>query len=464
MESAVLVVGIVLAVVTAPSHGAKYNYKEILAKSSLFYEAQRSGKLPPENRIKWRGDSAMGDKGQQGQDLTGGWYDAGDHVKFGLPMAWSAMTLTWGLIDHKDAYVKAGEYQNMKNCVKWPMDYFMKAHTAKDEFYAQVGDPNADHSFWGRAEDMKMYRPSYKLSASKPGSDVVGESAATLAAGSIVFKDDAAYSAKLLKHAKELYDFAKTHQGIYTREGGIPASPFYTSSSFKDDLCVAAAWLYRATSDKTYLNDAMGYDEGRVSWALSWDDNYVSCQLLLYGITKNAKYQRPVVQYMTQWLPGGSVPYTPKGLAWRLQWGSNRYAANSAFVAAKAASMGINTAQYKSWAEKELGYMLGDAGHSFVVGFGNNPPTHEHHRGASCPNRPAPCGQAQFSTPNPNPQVLYGALVGGPGQHDEYADVRSDYVKNEVATDYNAGFTSAIAALSHMDMTNDARAFLFRQK
>lgn len=48
----------------------------------------------------------------------------------------------------------------------------------------------------------------------------------------------------------------------------------------------------------------------------------------------------------------------------------------------------------------------------------------------------------------PNPNLLKGALVGGPGRNDDYQDVRSDYVKNEVACDYNAGFQSALAGTS----------------
>ena len=36
--------------------------------------------------------------------------------------------------------------------------------------------------------------------------------------------------------------------------------------------------------------------------------------------------------------------------------------------------------------------------------------------------------------------------VGGPDANDTYADIRSDYVHNEVATDYNACFQSAVAA------------------
>lgn len=65
----------------------------------------------------------------------------------------------------------------------------------------------------------------------------------------------------------------------------------------------------------------------------------------------------------------------------------------------------------------------------------------------SCPDRPAPCNWSNFDTPGPNPQMLYGALVGGPNQYDEYVDDRADYVQNEVTLDYNAGFQSSIAEL-----------------
>ena len=43
--------------------------------SMLFYEAQRSGKLPATQRVTWRKDSALNDKGANGEDLTGGYYD-----------------------------------------------------------------------------------------------------------------------------------------------------------------------------------------------------------------------------------------------------------------------------------------------------------------------------------------------------------------------------------------------------
>jgi len=89
---------------------------------------------------------------------------------------------------------------------------------------------------------------------------------------------------------------------------------------------------------------------------------------------------------------------------------------------------------------------LGDAGRSYVVGFGNNPPQRPHHKSSSCPPT-GQCGWNDFNSPNPNPHILYGALVGGPDSNDRYTDNRADYIKNEVACDYNAGFQSAVAGL-----------------
>jgi hypothetical protein len=60
-----------------------YDYGQVLNYSLLFYEAQRSGHLPATNRIPWRGDSMLNDRGLNGLDLVGGYFDAGDHVKFG---------------------------------------------------------------------------------------------------------------------------------------------------------------------------------------------------------------------------------------------------------------------------------------------------------------------------------------------------------------------------------------------
>ncbi len=66
------------------------------------------------------------------------------------------------------------------------------------------------------------------------------------------------------------------------------------------------------------------------------------------------------------------------------------------------------------------------------MGYGTNPPTHAHHRAASCPDRPAACTFASaLNVATPNPHVIRGALVGGPaGPTDAYTDERTNYQNN----------------------------------
>lgn len=69
----------------------------------------------------------------------------------------------------------------------------------------QVADPNQDHHCWERPEDMDTPRNAYKVTIQNPGSDVAAETAAALAAASIVFRrTDPAYSASLLQTAMEV--------------------------------------------------------------------------------------------------------------------------------------------------------------------------------------------------------------------------------------------------------------------
>lgn len=78
--------------------------------------------------------------------------------------------------------------------------------------YIKVGDPNNDHRCWERAEDMDTTRVAYKVTPQNPGSDVAAETAAALAAASIVFKDsDPSYSNNLLKAATKARKRHKIH-------------------------------------------------------------------------------------------------------------------------------------------------------------------------------------------------------------------------------------------------------------
>lgn len=438
-----------------------HNYAELVQKSLLFYEAQRSGRLPENSRLNWRGDSGLEDGKDVGLDLTGGWYDAGDHVKFGLPMAYSAAILSWSVYEYRDAYKESGQLDAALGNIKWATDYFLKAHTAPYELWGQVGNGAQDHAWWGPAEVMPMERPAYKIDASCPGSDLAGGTAAALASASIIFKPtDSSYSEKLLAHAKQLYDFADRYRGKYS-DCITDAQQYYNSwSGYKDELTWGAVWLYLATDEQQYLDKALASvsDWGDPAswpyrWTLSWDDVTYGAQLLLARLTNDSRFTASVERNLDYWSTGyksnGSterITYTPGGLAWLEQWGALRYASNAAFLAFAYSDWVDDTEKanrYRDFAVRQMQYMLGDnpQQRSFVVGYGKNPPKHPHHRTAHG------SWADQMNVPENHRHTLYGALVGGPGRDDSYRDDITDYVSNEVAIDYNAAFTGNVAKM-----------------
>jgi hypothetical protein len=330
-----------------------------------------------------------------------------------------------------------------------------------------------DHKWWGAPEVFPNERPAFKIDAAHPGSDLAAEAAAALASSSVLFKaSDAAYASLCLKHAAELFTFADSHRGLY-HEAITDVVDFYKSwSGFQDELVWAALWLYIATKETSYLQKAEGWygdlpkepqsTTPKFKEALSWDDKTYGCYVLLAKITDKAQYHEDARRWLDWWTYGFSVResggsswsgdkgvgYTPGGLAWVRQWGPIRYAANTALAAfAYADSRNVPAEKkqlYYKWAKSQIDFALGanELKKSYVCGFGTNPPVKPHHRSMH-----GPYLDDNGRTPVNSRHVLYGALVGGPGQDGSWADDRLDAVKNEVATDYNAGFSGAVARL-----------------
>lgn len=424
-----------------------YNYGEALQKSILFYDLQRTGDLPDDFRSDWRGDSCLNDGADAGLDLSGGFLDAGDNVKFNLPMSYTCTMLSWSVIEDYDSYKESGQLPYILDNIRWGNDYFIKCHPEANVYYYQVGDGGADHGFWGSAEvvEAHMKRPSYKVDMNNGGSTVAAGTAASLASAAVVFKDsDSAYSQECLKHAKELFSYAET---VKSDSGYTAANGFYTSNSgYKDELAWSAFWLYKATGDNAYLQKSKQYlfeSSCDFKWAHCWDDVSYGTSVLLAIETKEQEYKDRVDKHMNFWL--NQVKYTPKGLAWLDQWGALRYATTTAYLALVYADSDVCPADkketYSNFGKAQVDYALGSSGRSYVIGYGENSPKNPHHRtahGAYSNN---------IGEPAETRHTLFGALVGGPDSNDSYTDDRNNYINNEVACDYNAGFTGALAKL-----------------
>ena len=61
-----------------------------------------------------------------GRDLSGGFYDAGDAVKFNFPAAFSMTLLSWSVIEYSAKYEAAGELGHVRDTIKWGADYLLK--------------------------------------------------------------------------------------------------------------------------------------------------------------------------------------------------------------------------------------------------------------------------------------------------------------------------------------------------
>jgi hypothetical protein len=440
------------------------DYARHIELSLLFYECQRSGPLPKTNRIYWRHDSMLDAGADNGVDLTGGYYDAGDNVKFNFPQAFTITILAWSGITFADGYKKAGQMDYLLDAVKWGTDYFIKCHTGKDELYVQVGSGQTDHTYWTPPEYITYEYPSYKITASAPGSEVAAETAAALAAASVLFKDvDSLYSATLLKHSEEIYDFADKNRGDYTK--AVPAQDFYgTFSGYNDELAWGAAWLYRATGEEAYHEKFKKIaDASYESWdtkkypgctgPITWDDKRPGCYALIAELTGDEARLKTATEYCDAIL---KTSRTKGGLYYVTnlsQWASNRYAANAASMVAIVANMLPETdskrKEYIDFVKSQIDYILGDnpAGVNYVVGAEENSPKAVHHRAASAVFDPR-----LAMRPKENIFTLYGALAGGPGMSDDYVDDRNNFQMNEVALDYNAGFTMCLAGLVHFGL------------
>jgi endoglucanase len=444
--------------------GGLFNYGHALQTALLFYEAQRSGSVASDSRLPWRGDSFMNAGmeqvfGDYDVDLRQRYMDAGDSPTFVLPIS-SAMTmLSWSAIEYPGGYASASQRDELERTLRWHADWCIEAHPEPNVFCGQIGQGDDAHAYWLSAEVYPTtYTPkAWWLTPDSPGSEPPAESAAFLAAASMVFADaDPDYAQTLLSHAIQLHTFADQYQGLYHETITNVASAYQSWSGFYDELCWSALWLYRATGDDAWLTKSRTYYDthflnGTKQWTHNWDDKTYGCMILLATLTGDQAYRDEATQWLDYWTIGnssGQIQYTPGGLAWLSTWGSLRYAANTAFLAMVYVDRvgDAPDGRYLAFAEKQINYALGDnpRSSSYVCGFGTNPPLRPHHRTAHG------SWNNNIQDAQPNRHTLWGALVGGPASADDFdwADDRGDWIANEVACDYNAGFTAALARMS----------------
>lgn len=468
-----------------PSESSNHDYVEALSKCILFFEGQRSGRLPTSQRLSWRADSGLGDGSAGGVDLEGGYYDAGDNIKFGFPMAFTTTMLAWSVIEFGDS-MPSNELDNALGAIRWATEYLLKTISQPGRIFVQVGEPIQDHNCWERPEDMDTPRTVYSVDVNNPGSDVAGETAAALAASSMAFRShDPTYSELLLRNAVRVFDFADNYKGAYSDNAGIRPGvcPFYCDfDGYQDELLWGAAWLRRASESDSYLNyitnngKTLGAEDNINEFG--WDNKHaginvlVSKEFLEGKVFSLQSYKESADSFMCTLIPESSsshIEYTPGGMIYKPGGSNMQHVTSIAFLlltyanylsrtsqTVNCGSVSVGPTSLRRQAKNQVDYILGDnpMNMSYMVGYGNKYPQRIHHRGSSLPSKvdhpqPIACkeGSIYFNSTGPNPNVLVGAIVGGPGEDDVYDDDRADFRKSEPTTYINAPLVGVLAYL-----------------
>jgi hypothetical protein len=452
------------------------NYADALHKTFLFFNSMESGKI--NRRLAWRKDSCKKCFGPEGQDLTGGFHEAGgNYLKINFPLAATLSNVGMGMLEHKNGYRLSNETEYALAELKHGLDYFINSRLDSERIVLMIGKRDVDFNYNGppeRYEENVRVRPIYLITKEHRSSETCGEVAATLAIGSMVFKTvDPAYSAKLLSEAVEYYMFGKTYQGSYSEnpganEGFQMMARLYPSKSYFDELAWAAAWIYRASSIPSYFSEAknfyMEYQSRNghgCGWGYSWDEKGPMLHILLGMIDTDASnrnyYDSRTTEYLNAWLPGKyrTVPHTPKGMAYLVPWGSVRYAANTAYLALLYSrvlkSRNQGTAEYRTslynYGKSQIDYILGAKGTSMMVGVGLNQPTVIFHK---------PAASSHLCYPSRTYHIAYGSVTGGPilvnnqptDLHWNNGRIGSFWQYTEPGMDYSGALSAALALLN----------------
>jgi hypothetical protein len=467
------------------------DYASALQEALYFYDANMCGNDVGEHAaLDWRDDCHTYDvfeyNGQE-IDLTGGFHDAGDHVKFGLPAAYSAFTLGYSYHVFPEAFVDTKQDAHLKEITDHFAEYFRKCAVYEDgkvvAFCYQVGTGGgeADHGYWGSPEEQPevgangYVRDAYFTDDKHLNADIVSATIAALTMNYINFgnEEDLKVAIDLHNYLVQFTDMIVADKSIDTDDieivSTVPEYPRWENASYPnspwDYLCLGEYTLNLATNTDDYstimenkLENTLrfwdnngGFSDYPVGWDGVWPyvgfimkelgkdrgEEVLFSRIKTYNIVSTNKYVRFK---------------EPDTYGFVDEWGSARRNASFQFTGLAYEKLTEEDDGLVSiWAAGQMDYLFGknDNNQAFMIGYNYRDdviyPQHPHHRASSSPaygNAVTGNGTKEQS------HILIGALVGGPTAADgTYTDSAEDYIANEVALDYSAGFVGALAGL-----------------
>ncbi len=385
-------------------------------------------------------------------DVTGGWYDAGDHGKYvvnGGIAVWTLFNLYErtknlgsSLADFGDGKLNIPESKNGKpdllDEARWEMDFMMKMMVPDGQPKAGMVHHKIHDRSWSalgiRPDEAEQKMSRFLRPVSTAATLNVAANAAQCAR---VYRGvDDGYAAKCLAAAEKTWAAAKANPAVYAlatdNSGGGP----YDDKDVSDEFYWAASELWLTTQKDEYrtfvtsspLHSKFPMLAGGSTASMDWARTDALGKISMAvgkgvdGATMN-QMRLQIIDAADEYLKmiattGYSLPF--KGEAdGKYPWGSNSFVINNALIMALAHDF-AGQKKYFDGVTDAMGYILGrnPLGQSYVSGYGSKPLQWPHHRFWS------------FQVDKRFPTAPPGCLSGGPnsGLQDPY--VQASGLKN----------------------------------
>lgn len=333
----------------------------IITDMVAFLKKQRCGVLvSPSNKIAHDGDATclVYDKKSNSNtswkptsteryvDMSGGWYDAGDYLKFTLTTAYTTYYLLRAYEEYPSNAYTAADKKALLDEALWGLTYLLKTMPNDSTFIIQVGN-SADHKQGLRMPyDDALNGSRHAYSDFSPTQ--MGLTVAALSLAANLFESNPAFKIKSKPYkdkAIQIYQKAIVANKVpaWIEEGW---EKFYSDESGYDNMELAAIELYRLTQEESYLDQAKAYAQqaGPAYWC-SWGNLNLTAHLRL------VQYAPTIVQpYITTDLTHFNNITTKKGNIWRLP---HTYTWATLYSLMGVASSSII---YSKWNEEDASY------------------------------------------------------------------------------------------------------------
>ncbi len=411
-------------------------YNDVVDSLMIFFKVQRCGPTNPLLHDKCHLSDVVrlvGGNRTAGVDVTGGWHDAGDYIKFLSTSAYTTYMLMFAYEFDKSKF----NFDNDNNGVpdvleeaKVGLDWLLRCNFEKNKLVTQVQDLRDHEVGWRMPENdtLQYDRPGYV----GMGKNIIGIYSAALSLASRIWKErfyEKEFSNKCLNTAKELYSIRNQVPDVDSSQAGT-----YQDIDYKGKLALGAVELYLSTKDSDYLNEAMMYaDSAGSDYWWSWGNLN---SLADYKIAKiNPRFKDYIYNNLNSFNQFKDKSIFHEGMAFT--WGSTNSFLGVALQAILYKDL-TRVKTFDSLAVYQRDYILGRNpwGISFIYNIGFRYPLHLHSQIAYFHNgylpgalSAGPAPQALLKSFNINRQNFkYNAFNS---DSTKYYDDRNDYITNE---------------------------------